>query len=473
MSEHEVQEERIPNAVASELAILTHLLVNGSDVVRIMDVIQPADFYRPANGIIFDAVLRMYRNEIPVDLVTVSNFLDDIDKLELVGGRKAVSELALDGYAAGANLEYHAEQVRETSTLRQWWKTASNRPHDMDELRTQHRELGTLAETSTRHVARSLQELLPDEFTAIAERAQEDYVSRALVTGHADVDRLTSGFEPKDLIVIAGRPSMGKTSFCLDIIGAIACGAQRAPSAMFSLEMPQEQIRQKFIASQSRISTTELRNPKHFTEAHWDKVNAALATYDAAAKIHIADSGVRNVMDIEAQIARMNPAPAIVFIDHLGYLEAVGKTENRVQAVGQITRDLKALAKKLDVPMVLLCQLSRGVESRSDKRPMMSDLRESGDIEQNADQILFLYRDDYYNQASERPGECEIILAKNRLGETGTARLGFLRSIGVFYEIDGESTAPADNVTSMATKSRYATGGRGPHPFKDRRFRDD
>lgn len=453
MSDHEAPEEYIPEAVQSELAILAHLLVTGADIVRIADVVQPDDFYRKANAYIFDAIVRMHRAEIPIDLVTVSNFLDDVDRLEAVGGRKSISELALDGYPAGANLEYHAELVKDASTLRQWRKAVSKPPEDLDEMRAQSKLLSGLAETSTRHTACRLQAVLPDEFSAIAERADPNYESRALEVGHADLDSITNGFAPKDLIVIAGRPSMGKTSFAQHCAANISVILKKS-TAIFSLEMPQEQIRQKFLAMASGVATNEIRAPRHFEDEHYQKITKAMAVFDAAAPIHIVDSGVRTVLDIEAQISRMNPAPEIVFIDHLAFLKDVGKTENRDQEVGEITKDLKNLAKKLDIPMVLLCQLSRGVEQRADKRPMMSDLRESGNIEQNADLIMFLYREEYYKPDTDKRGDCEIILAKNRLGETGTATLSFRRSTGKFYDRKGEETAPPDNVTPIKPKYR-------------------
>lgn len=465
MSDHEAPEEYIPEAVQSELAILAHLLVTGADLVRIADVLQPDDFYRKANAYIFDAIVRMHRAEIPVDLVTVSNFLDDVGRLEAVGGRRSVSELALDGYPAGANLEYHAELVKDASVLRQWRKAVSKPPEDLDELRAQHKALSGLAETSTRHTSRRLQDVLPDEFCAIAERADPNYESRALHCGHADVDSLTNGFAPKDLIVIAGRPSMGKTSFAQHLAASISVVLKKA-TAIFSLEMPQEQIRQKFLAMASGVATNEIRAPHHFDQSHYDKINKALATFNDAAAIHIVDSGVRTVMDIEAQISRMNPTPEIVFIDHLRFLSGLGRTENRDQEVGEITKDLKNLAKKLDIPIVLLCQLNRGVEARTDKRPMMSDLRESGNVEQDADMIMFLYREEYYKPDTDKRGECEIILAKNRLGETGMATLSFRRSTGKFFDRKGEETAPPDNVTPIKSKYKLA-GAYAGHPYRD------
>ena len=467
MSDHEVPEEYIPEAVQSELAILAHLLVTGADLVRIADVLQPDDFYRKANAYIFDAIMRMHRAEIPVDLVTVSNFLDDVGRLEAVGGRRSISELALDGYPAGANLEYHAELVKDASTLRQWRKAVSKPPEDIDEMRAQSKLLSSLAETSTRHRSHSLQEVLPAEYTAIEQRADPNHESRAILCGHPDIDNLTNGFEPKDLIVIAGRPSMGKTSFAQHLAAMISIVLMK-PTAIFSLEMPQEQIRQKFLSMASEVPLNEIRAPQHFGEKEYALINKAMGLYAAAAPIHIVDSGVRTVLDIEAQLSRMNPAPSMVFIDHLAYLKDVGKTDNRDQEVGEITKDLKNLAKKLDIPIFLLCQLSRNVEQRADKRPMMSDLRESGNIEQDADLVMFLYREEYYKPDTDRRGECEIILAKNRMGETGTAALTFRRSTGKFYDRKGENNPPADNVTPIKSKYRQGYGAAyAGHPYRD------
>lgn len=462
MSDHEAPEQTPPNSIESEQAVLAGILVGGSAaLVRVADMLKPAHFYRKAHAIIYDACVRMHGVEMPIDMVTVSNFLSDTEKLDVVGGRLFVSDLA-DSFFTNENLEYYASVVAERGILRSAWKAGQDlKPESREELLSAVADLTDLTQTGTRHTARDLSELLAEEYTAIEKRLEPGAEPETIDTGFGNLDALTNGLEPKTLVIVAGRPSMGKTTFAINLTERLAVGQQRAV-AFFSLEMSQQQIRQKFLALRSGIPTTKIRRPAQWTQADWDKINIAQGEYSHAT-IQVVDEGVDVVMDVEAHIARMKVRPEIIVIDHLSYVEPSKEHSTRNDAVGEITKGLKRLAKKLNAVVILLCQLSRGVEGRQEKRPMLSDLRESGNIEQDADQVMFLYREEYYKPDTDRKGECELILAKNRMGEIGVCNFLAQLSTGVFTEFKRDQNG---TVVPFVRDRKYGTGFTG-HPFRD------
>lgn len=432
-----------PQNAEAEQAILGAILLDSRALSAVMEAIGPEDFYRGSHQVIFEVMSELGEENEPVDLITVTARLKDKERLEEVGGVTYLSNLA-NAVPTAANVEYYAQIVEEKSLLRRLIRTATQiassgygSADSVGELIDEAEK--KIMEISNRRSAGgfiSIRDVLMDVF----ERVEFLYHNKGGITGvpsgFPDLDKMTSGFQRSDLIIVAARPSVGKTAFALNIAQNVGVRAKETV-AIFSLEMGASQLVQRMICAESNVDAGRLRTG-HLEGDDWEKMTMAIGSLSEA-NIYIDDSASITVSEIRAKCRRLKKEKGLglVVIDYLQLIHGKGKGgENRQQEVSEISRTLKAIARELEVPIIALSQLSRGVEQRQDKRPMMSDLRESGSIEQDADIVSFLYRDDYYNQDSEKKNIIEIIIAKQRNGPVGTVELVFLKNFNKFVNLD-------------------------------------
>lgn len=431
--------ERIPpQATEAEQAVLGALLVNPESISKVVDVLEPDYFYRKSHQVIYAAVLDLFDKNEPIDIVTVSQHLKDQGKLENVGGRQYLTDLAMS-VATTANVEYYAKAVNEKALLRNLIKAGT----EIVSTCYEEIEADIAVDKAERLVfgiaqRRNMQALVPirdivnESFARIEQRYEQRDALSGLSTGFYDLNEMTSGWQKSDLVIVAARPSMGKTAFTLNLAqhAALECNV---PVAVFSLEMSKEQLVQRLLCSEARIDANKLRTG--FLQTNdWTALSVAMGRLGEA-PLYIDDSPAISVLDIRAKCRRLKAEMkdlGLIIIDYIQLMQGRKQSDNRVQEVSEISRGLKTLARELDVPVIALSQLSRAVEARQNKRPMLSDLRESGSIEQDADIVMFIYRDDYYNPESERRGEAEIIIAKQRNGPVGTVELLYQASITRF-----------------------------------------
>ena len=429
-----------PQSLEAEQAVLGALLVSGDGVSRIVDLLMPDYFYRKAHQMIYAAMLDLYEANEPIDIVTISQYLKDEGKLENVGGRAYISELS-GGVATTANLEYYAKVVQEKALLRQLIRAGTEivgscyEETDADvALDKAEHMIFTLAQKREMQSLVHVKNIVENSFQQIEFRYENRDSLSGAPSGFYDLDAMTSGFQPSDLVIIAARPSMGKTAFVLNV--AQNCAVEHnVPVAVFSLEMSKESLVMRMLCAEAEIDANRLRTG-HMHTSDWTRLATAMGRLGEA-PIYIDDSALVNALEIRAKCRRLkaeNSGLGMIIIDYIQLMQGrkQGGGENRVQEVSEISRSLKTLARELEVPVLALSQLSRAVESRQNKRPMLSDLRESGSIEQDADLVLFLYRDEYYNPESEQRGEAEVIIAKQRNGPVGTVDLLYQASITRF-----------------------------------------
>ncbi len=431
--------ERLPpQSLEAEQAVLGALLVSGDGVSRVVDILDPDYFYRKAHQVIYAAMLDLYEENEPIDIVTVSQYLKDEGKLENVGGRQYITDLSLS-VATTANLEYYAKVVQEKAILRHLIKAGTEivgscyEETDADTAldRAEHM-IFTLAQRREMQQLVHIKNIVEDSFQKIEQRYENRDSLSGVPSGFYDLDALTSGFQPSDLVIIAARPSMGKTAFVLNMAQHVAV-EHNIPVAIFSLEMSKESLVMRMLCSEAEIDANRLRTG-HMHTTDWTKLASAMGRLGES-PIFIDDSALVNALEIRAKCRRLKAEMnglGLVIIDYIQLMQGRKQTDNRVQEVSEISRSLKTLAREINVPVIALSQLSRAVEARQNKRPMLSDLRESGSIEQDADLVMFIYRDEYYNPESDRRGEAEIIIAKQRNGPTGTVDLLYQGSITRF-----------------------------------------
>jgi replicative DNA helicase len=434
------QIERLPpQSLDAEQAVLGALLVSGDGVARIVDIVEPEFFYRKAHQVIYAAMLDLFDKNEPIDIVTVSQYLKDEGKLDNVGGRQYITDLSLS-VATTANLEYYAKVVQEKALLRLLIKAGTEIVSSCYEeteadvaLDKAEHMIFSLAQRRNMQQLMHIKHIVESSFQKIEERYENRDTLSGVSSGFYDLDAMTSGFQASDLVIIAARPSMGKTAFVLNIAQHVAV-EQNLPVAVFSLEMSKEQLVQRMLCAEAKIDANRLRTGLMHTN-DWTHLAMAMGRLGEA-PIYIDDSAMVNALEIRAKCRRlkseMKGQLGLVVIDYIQLMQGRKVTDNRVQEVSEISRSLKQLAREINVPVLALSQLSRAVEARQNKRPMLSDLRESGSIEQDADIVMFIYRDEYYNPESEQRGEAEIIIAKQRNGPTGTADLLFQSSITRF-----------------------------------------
>lgn len=432
-----------PHDIEAEQAIIGSMLTDKDAVIAAVEVLQEQDFYREDNKIIYSAILNLYNRAEPIDIITLKSELKSMGKFEAVGGLEYMVQLP-DKVPTTSNVEQYIKIVEEKSMLRALIKTA-------DELITlgydptqEVEQVIDIAEKKIFQVMQkknqkgysSIKDILVDTFTQLEQLYNQKESITGVPTGFVDLDYRTSGLHNSDLILVAARPAMGKSAFALNIATNAAVRA-KVPVAIFSLEMSKEQMTNRILCSEAMVDSAKVRTGK-IDDDEWAKL-AATSGELSEAGIYIDDTPGISIMEIRAKCRKMKLEKNIglVVIDYLQLVQGSNKKGgSREQEIAEISRSLKILAKEIDVPVIALSQLSRAPEQRIDHRPMLSDLRESGSIEQDADIVMFLYRDDYYNEDTEKKNIAEVIIAKHRSGATGTVELLWLANYTKFANIE-------------------------------------
>lgn len=433
-----------PQNLEAEVSTLGALLLDSEAVMKVADLLSSVDFYRPEHALIYDAMLGLFEKRVPIDLITVSEELTRIKKLDEAGGAAKLSSL-VSAVATATNVQHYASIVREKAMLRRLIHAAGDigelgYQEELDTERVLDQAESTLFQVTQRFLKQnfiSIRSILDDSFERLGLLANQDGSLRGVPTGFRGLDRILGGLQRSDLLIIAARPSMGKTTFVLNIAEHVAVEEKKVVG-IFSLEMSKEQLVDKLISSMGRVDSWKLRNGQ-LSEDDMSNLIQAQGLL-AEAPLFIDDAPMASVMEVRAKARRLQAEHGLdlVVIDYLQLMQGSARNqENRVQEVSEISRSLKALAKELNCPVIALSQLSRAVEARNDKRPMLSDLRESGSIEQDADVVMFLYRDDYYNKNKEEHDHLvEVIVSKHRNGPTGEAKLSSQFQYSRFYDIE-------------------------------------
>ncbi len=432
-----------PHSIDAERWVLGSLLIDKDGIIHVANLLTRDDFYDPAHSIVYEAILDLYARNRPIDSITVREVIDDQKKLESIGGNLFLAGL-MEAVFTSANIFQYAQIVKNKSILRKLIRAGNEIIMNGYDEATETTELLEKAEKSLFGVTQTFiqNKLVPirdilnaryEEFAAI--HADPELVDRHTIsTGYPSFDAKLGGFKRGDLIILAARPSMGKTAMALNFAQNVAKKWRNV--AIFSLEMSKEQLTDRLIAAAMAVDSWKLQKWK-LSEDEFSRMGDALETLSRS-KIYLDDSPAWEwLLSIKSKARRLKMESwlDLVIIDYLQLMSS-GNSMNRVQEVSDISRGLKSLARELDVPIVALSQLSRAVEARPDKRPVMSDLRESGSIEQDADIIAMLYRDDYYNEFSEIPGVTNVMIRKNRNGPTGQVDLKFEKSQQKFYELE-------------------------------------
>lgn len=432
-----------PNNIEAEQAILGAIFLEPSALTTATEIVVPDDFYRSSHQKIFAAMMDLSEKGEPVDIVTVTSELADRKQLDEVGGVAYLSDLA-DAVPTAANVEYYARIVEEKSILRRLIRTATviatdgyNSEDDVEVLLNDaEKSILEVANRKNTSGFRNIKDVLVNVYDNIEVLHNRKGDVTGIPTGFVDLDRMTAGFQRNDLIIVAARPSVGKTAFALNIAQNVATKTDENV-AIFSLEMGAEQLVMRMLCAEGNIDAQHLRTGK-MTEEDWQKLTMAMGSLSNAG-IYIDDTPGIRINEIRSKCRRLQHEHGLgmILIDYLQLIQGSGRSgENRQQEVSEISRSLKALARELSVPVIALSQLSRGVEQRQDKRPMMSDIRESGSIEQDADIVAFLYRDDYYDKETENKNIIEIIIAKQRNGPVGTVELAFVKEYNKFVNLE-------------------------------------
>jgi len=441
-----------PHNLEAEKSVLGAILLDERHLHSLLveEQLRPEHFYREQHGAVFAAMLELYEGDSKIDHLTVAERLRQHGKLEEVGGPAAIDELAGWVPAAGHAREY-GQIVHDNSKLRALLTTSYEIQASVLSREAPARELVERAERSVLEVAtddrqkkiRSIADILHEETDKLHRLSVAKTALTGTPSGFKDLDEKTGGFQPGNLIILAARPSMGKSALVTNMAENAALAGRAI--ALFSLEMSESELAQRFVASQARIKGEDLRRGKVAAE-RWPKILEACDRL-AQAPLYVDDSSDTGVLEVRAKCRRLHSQVpgglGLIVIDYLQLMRSEGHIESRVEQVGQISRGLKGLARELNVPVIALSQLSRAVEQRGkdDKKPILSDLRESGQIEQDADLVMFIYRDEYYNQDSEREGEADIIIAKHRNGPIGEVVLTFQKEYPKFANYAGERFA--------------------------------
>lgn len=423
-----------PHSIEAEQSVLGSLLLDNRAWDRVIDYVTDEDFYRPEHRSIFAAIGHLAGRNQPFDVITISEVLKSQNLIEKVGGEAYLFEL-VNNTPSAANVTAYAEIVRDRSILRQLIETATDIAdhalapdgRDVKELLDDaEREVFKIADQNVRGAGPvAINKLLGKAVDRIDKLSQRDGELTGISTGFVDFDQMTAGLQPGDLIIIAGRPSMGKTSFAMNI-AEHASIKEAKPVLVFSMEMPSESLTLRMLSSLGRIDQHKVRTGK-LSDDDWPRITSAVSVLSEA-KMYIDDTPAMTPGEVRSRarrLAREHGGLSLIVLDYLQLMRSPGNNENRSVEVSEISRSLKAIAKELEVPVIALSQLNRSLESRSDRRPVMSDLRESGSIEQDADLIAFIYRDEVYNEDSPEKGIAEIIIRKQRNGPIGEFRVTF------------------------------------------------
>jgi replicative DNA helicase len=439
-----------PQNIEAEQSILSAILIDNNTLTEVLEILSEKDFYREVHQKIFSAMVDLFERSEPADLITVTNILKEQGQLESVGGATYLVEL-VDTIPMATNAAHYAKIIHEKATLRRLIERAASitsrcfedRGDMEDILDFAERSIFEISEDKVKPAFHSLADILTDTYKAVEQAYENKCLVTGVPTGYHELDQLTSGFQPGDLVIIAGRPSMGKTALALNITQS-ATAATGIPSAIFSLEMSKEQLSLRLLSSEARVDSSKMRGG-FLKESDLARINRAAGTlYDLP--VFIDDSAAISALEIRAKARRMKMEKGLgfVIIDYLQLMRGRASAERRELEISEISRSLKALAKELHIPVVALSQLNRKVEDRSNKRPVLSDLRESGAIEQDADVIMFIYRDEVYNTEPDNPnrGIAEVHLAKQRNGPIGTVKLTFLDHCTRFEDHAREAETP-------------------------------
>jgi len=440
-----------PQHIEAEQSVLGGILIENEAINRVTEILDADDFYRDAHRKIFNALINLSERDEPADLITLTNELRKIDQLDSIGGASYLASL-IDSVPTAANIEYYAKIVKEKAILRKLIQTSTeiitqsyeDRGDVEGFLDEAERAIFEISEKRVRPSFYPIREIVKASFATIEKLFQKKEAVTGVPSGFKELDRMTAGFQPSDLIIIAGRPSMGKTAFCLDVAEYAAID-NKIPVAIFSLEMSKEQLVIRMLCSQAHVEGTRLRTG-YLNESDWPKLTIAAGNLSEA-PIYIDDTAALSALELRAKARRLKADRGLgmVIVDYLQLMKGRARVESRQQEISEISRSLKALAKELNIPVIAVSQLSRKTEERTGNRPQLSDLRESGAIEQDADLILFIYRDEIYNRSEDNPnrGKAEVIIGKQRNGPIGKIDLAFLDKFTTFkdlYKGEAENT---------------------------------
>ncbi|KRM96995.1 replicative DNA helicase [Liquorilactobacillus aquaticus DSM 21051] len=444
-----------PQNIEAEQAVLGSIFLRSDSLVEAMEYLQPDDFYRRAHQIIFQAMIDLNNQDEVIDVVTMNDYLNAKNQSEDVGGVSYIAELAT-AVPTAANVAYYARIVEEKAIMRRLIATASNivtQTYNQEEdvptlLDDAERQIMDVSERRNRSGFKSITDVLNSTIEQIDKLYQNDEDITGLATGYNELDKMTAGLQPDNLIILAARPAVGKTAFALNIAQNVGTKTDQTV-AIFSLEMSAESLVNRMLCAEGSVNANHLRTGQ-LNDEEWQNLVVAMGSLSQAA-IYIDDTPGIKMAEIRAKCRRLAKEKGnlgLIVVDYLQLIEGTNK-ESRQQEVSEISRQLKKLAKELSVPVIALSQLSRGVEQRQDKRPVLSDIRESGSIEQDADIVAFLYRDDYYDRQegdendgnnnkdddTQDVGEVEVIIEKNRSGPRGTVKLLFVKSYNKFSSV--------------------------------------
>lgn len=433
-----------PQNVEAEQSVLGSLLMDKDAIIKVADILRTDDFYRADHATIYGSILKLFEKRKPIDVVTLTDELEKDKKLKDVGGASYLATL-VNSVPTSAHVTTYANIVHQKATLRRLISAAADITElGFDETADLETILdkaeSTLFSVSQKYVKQyftAIKDVLEESFDRIDKLHKEKGVLRGVPTGFRDLDNLLAGLQRSDLIILAARPSIGKSSLALNIADHVACEA-KLPVGLFSLEMSKEQVIDRFLCLRGSVDSWKLRTG-NLEDEDFGKLNYAMGILSEA-PIFIDDSPFLNVMEIRTKARRLQVEHdlGLIIIDYMQLMSGMGSrsADNRVQEVSEISRSLKALARELNVPVLAISQLSRAVEHRPDKRPMLADLRESGSIEQDSDVVMFIYRDDYYDKDSDRKNIAEILIRKHRNGPTGDIELYFRPEFMKFASVE-------------------------------------
>jgi len=441
--------ERIPpHNTEAEQSVIGSMLLDKESIPKVIEHINPDSFYHEIHKTIYVAIISLYEENDPIDFVSLTGLLRKQKKLKSIGGSTYITDI-LDVVPTAANVEYYAKIVEEMAILRNLITAGSqivsfafsSEENVENVLEDSERLIFDIAKNRNKQAFISLKDVLLPVMTKIEENYDNNNLVTGVPTGFSDIDHMTFGLQQSDLIILAARPSMGKTSFALNIAANTAI-RENIPTAIFSLEMAKEQIAQRLLCSESRIESYQLKSAG-LKEHEWKSLTRSLGKLSEA-PIFIDDTASLTTLEIKAKARRLclEQNLGLIIIDYLQLINSAGKKENRTQEISEIARSLKALARELNVPVIALSQLSRSIEQRIDKTPRLSDLRESGEIEQTADIVMFIHREEYYEETAENTNLANIIIAKHRNGPTGKVELIFKKEITRFVNKERYENIP-------------------------------
>jgi replicative DNA helicase len=445
MSEADFSSHKLPpQHIEAEQSVLGGILIENYAINKVLEILKPDDFYRESHRKIYEALIVLSERDEPADSITLTNELKNSGHLDSVGGVSYVASL-IDLVPTAANIEYYAKIVKEKAILRKLIQTSTeiitqsyeDRGDVEGFLDEAERAIFDISENRVRPSFYPIKDVVKGSFKILERLYEKKELVTGVPSGFKDLDRMTAGFQPSDLIIVAGRPSMGKTAFCLNV-AQYAAIEKKNPVAIFSLEMSKEQLVIRMLCSEAHVEGTKLRSG-FLSESDWPRLTIAAGNLSDA-PIYIDDTAALSVLELRAKARRLKTERGglgMLIVDYLQLMKGRTRVESRQQEISEISRSLKALAKELNIPVIAVSQLSRKTEERTGNRPQLSDLRESGAIEQDADLILFIYRDEVYNRSEENPnrGKAEIIIGKQRNGPIGKIELAFLDKFTTFKEL--------------------------------------